>query len=331
MRLDANSNAFDVLAFLCSFFSKEKERECSEMTSAAVLKDVQKIMGKYKNMIATVLNASVNEYRFNSEEIEFMNSCLKEIRESYEKNEMNFNEIYFLIIQLEHCIDHFSDWLGKGAIFRVDPLNSNYEETGISIYPYYLPAWNTDKSERRRDRTFNARFENHIMIRKSDASPFEIIMYYWNDSGLLHAIEDGWELRVALSPVMDYAQINAEEIDGEYGKGKRINGTENEKEVTERVVRIFDTLFEKQYGVIVFPEVLGNDKIVNEIKVRMQKHPEIYTFVLLPTMCCDEKNVLVVLGPGGVELLRRDKGTSFMEQNEDGEYLRGIVRTFILF
>lgn len=322
MELDVNSNAFDLLAFLCSFFSKEKERECSEMTSVATLKDVREIIEKYKNIIAMVLNASADEYSFNSEEIEYINGYLKEMNDAFEKNEIKFEEIYFLVIELEHCIDRFSDWQGRGAIFQIEPLNSNYKETGISIYPHYLPAWNTDKSERRRDRTFNAKFENHIMIRNGDAAPFEILMHYWNDSGLLQAIEDGWQLRVALSPVMDNARINDREVDGKYGKGKQINGVENENEVTERVIRIFDALFENQYGIIVFPEVLGSDEIVNNIKARMQQQPEIYTFVLLPTICRDDKNVLVVLGPGGIELLRRDKGTAFIEQDEDGECYR---------
>lgn len=62
--------------------------------------------------------------------------------------------------------------------------------------------------------------------------------------------------------------------------------------------------------------------IVEAIKERMQKHPEIYTFVLLPTICSNERNVLVILGPGGIELLRREKGTSFVERDKNGVLYR---------
>lgn len=319
MEMNEESNVFDILAYLCSLFTKEKERECAERWVTAECEEIQMVLEKYKNLFATVLNASVSEYKFSNDEIMCLNSYLDEINENYEGGKLKFDEIYLLAIELEHYIDRFSDWQGKGVIFQMDPLNTNYETTGISIYPHYLPAWNTDKSERKRSRTFNARFENYIMIRKGDVSPFEIIMYYWNDAGLLEKDEDGWSLKVALSPVMEDAEIDKKEVDGKYGKGVLVNGIKNETEVTERVIRIFDAAFEKQYGIIVFPEVLGNENIVSIIKAKMREHPEICTYVLLPTICGGEKNVLVVLGPGGIEMFRRDKGTSFILQDENGE------------
>lgn len=322
MQLEKNSNAFDLLAFLCSFFTKEKERECSEMRCASIPHNVQSVLEKYKNLLAIVLNVSANEYRFNSEEIQYINGYLQELEEDCKADAMEFGPLYLLIIEIEHCIERYSYWQGRGVIFRMDPLNSNYDETDIYIYPHYLPAWNTDKSERNRSRTFNAKFANHVMVRKGDVSPFEIAMYYWNDDGLTQKLKDGWKLKVALSPVMDYAQIDTEEVEDENGKGKRVNGVKNETEVEERVLRIFDAVFEKQYGIIVFPEMLGSEGTLKEIKKRMQKHPEIYSFVLLPTICGGEKNKLIVLGPGGTELLLKEKGTAFIEQDESGESYR---------
>lgn len=322
MKLEENSSAFDLLAFLCSVFTKEKERECAEMRSTVVKETVQKVVEQYKNLIALVLNASANEYRFNSEEIQCINDYLQKIDENCKKNTAEFGQLYFLTIEIEHCIERFANWQGRGVVFPIAPLNSNYNETNIYIYPHYPPAWNVDKSERKRSRTFNAKFENHVMIRKDDVSPFEISMNYWNDEGLLQRTDNGWKLKVALSPVMDYAQIDAEKVEDEYGKSKRVNGIKNKEEVEERVLRIFDAVFEKQYGIIVFPEMLGSEDVLEAIKEKMRMHPEIYSFVLLPTICGSERNVLVILGPGGVELMHKDKGTAFIEEDEYGESYR---------
>lgn len=63
-------------------------------------------------------------------------------------------------------------------------------------------------------------------------------------------------------------------------------------------------------------------------------HPEYCTFVLLPTYCANGHNTLVVLGPGGVELLHQNKGTAFVLRENDSppkkEYLEYSNRINVL-
>lgn len=208
-------------------------------------------------------------------------------------------------------------------IYRLMPLNANYIETGISLYPYFPPLWDTSKSERKRGLNLNARFKHYIMLRNEDARPFSIIMHYWNDKGFLQIEKHGWSLRVALTPVWDSAVLNTIDIDSETGKEIQVEGVINESELGKRILDIFDKIFENEFSLIIFPEALGNPDLIDAIQYRMRLHPERCTFVALPTYSCGKRNTLVVLGPGGVEILRKDKGTAFIMNTGNALKKRG--------
>lgn len=304
---------FDVFAYLCSMFTKEEERYYAIQWTTADEKHVGRVIHTYRNFLAIILNASANEYRLDDTDISYLNGELEKMERQGKKE-----DIFRLIIEMEKRMDMYSDWQNRGAIYDLEPLNGNVGETGIAIYPRIRPLWNTDKSERNRERRFNASFTNYMMVRKEDVLPFEIAMHYWNDRGILHSIEEGWSLRVALAPVMDDAELKAEERDLAVGYTVGVEGLMNEEKVTERVLRVFDQMFLEEYGIIVFPEALGTEEALAGIKSKMREHPEVCTFVIAPTICADGANVLVVLGPGGVECLRHKKTSPAILITGDG-------------
>lgn len=316
MLLGKNNTAFDLLAILCSLLTKEEERKYSIEWVTADEKHIREAINKHKNFLGVILNASANEYKFTNEEIMYLNKELRRI-ESECKNSKE--DIYRLAIEAEKRMDMYSKWQSRGVIYRLEPLNTNYRETGIAVYPRIMPQWDTEKSERNRERKLNAVFTNYMIIRSGDASPFEIIMHYWNDTGLLRKTRDGWELRIALSPVMDDAILETEERETSTGYSVMVKGLADEQAVENRVVRIFDELFPGEYGMIIFPEILGSESILQVIKSRMQEHPECCSFVVLPTICHNGKNILVVLGPGGIECLRQEKTTPAILITKDGK------------
>lgn len=315
MRLCKNSTAFDLLAILCALLNKEEERKCAIAWVTADEKHVQNIIGNYRNILAIILNASANEYRFTSEEIEYLNQELRHVRKECENNK---EEIYRLAVEVEKRLDMYSSWQNCGAFYTLEPLNTNAGITGIAIYPRFSPQWDTNKSERNRERRFNASFENYIMVRLNDVSPFDVIVHYWNDCGLLKKDGDGWKLRIALSPVMDYAELITSEEETASGYTVRVEGLANEEVVMNRELLIFDKIFSEQYQIIVFPEILGTESILNAMKSRMREHPERCCMVVVPTICADGKNTLVVLGPGGIECLKQEKTTPAILLAEDG-------------
>lgn len=165
----------------------------------------------------------------------------------------------------------------------------------------------------------NTKFRNYVTLRLEDQFPFEIVMHYWNDTGLLEEDESGWRLKIALISGLDSAEIRTENISATWGQAVIVKGLVNEAEVEQKLLRCFETTFSKQCGIIMFPEVIGTTGIVEQVKDRMKIHPEYCTFVLLPTICNGERNTLIVLGPGGVEILRQDKGTPFILRDNRGE------------
>ena len=319
MRLNRNSTAFDLLAILCSFLTKEEERKYAIAWVTAEERHIRSIINKYRNFLAVILNASANEYRFTNEELKYLNEELRNIKKKCTDNK---EEIYRLAIEVEKRLDMYSTWQTRGVIYTLEPLNGNAEKTGIAIYPRKTPQWDTEKSERNRERRLNTSFMNYMMIRLSDVSPFNVIVHYWNDNGLLQRTGDGWKLKVALSPVMDYAELDKEENEVESGYTVRVKGVKNEDAIMDREIRIFDEIFAREYGIIVFPEILGTEAVLDAIKTRMQDYPERCCFVVVPTICKDGRNTLVVLGPGGVECLKQEKTTPAILLTKEGRAKR---------
>lgn len=316
MILGKGKTVFDLLALLCSMLTKEDERKHSIEWVVAGEEHIRDFINKYKNILAVILNASANEYKFTDDQTAYLNNVLIQIEKGCKSSK---EDIYRLAVEIEKRIDMYSKWQNQGVIYRLEPLNTNYKETGIAVYPHIMPQWDTKKSERNRERKLNAVFTNYVIMRSEDISPFEIIMHYWNDTGLLRKTGDGWELRIALSPVMDDAILESEEQESVSGCTVRIKGIENEQIVEDRILKIFDALFPKEYGMIVFPEILGSESILQAIKIRMREYPDRCTFVVVPSICRDGKNTLVVLGPGGIECLRQEKTTPAILVTKDGK------------
>lgn len=316
VKLEKSASAFDVLAILCAMFTKEEERRCAIRWSNASRSDLRKFIGKYRKFIAIILNSSANEYKFNMHEIEYLNSIIAKIEET---DVMCLDEVFLLAIEIENKIEVYSKWQCCGMVYQLKPLNANYMETEISVYPHFNPQWSTDKSERTRSLRLNARFQNYIIVRKGDQLPFEVIMHYWNDQGILEKTDTGWSLRIAVAPVMDSVELKMHNVENDCGKGIVVDGLLNEANVEEKILKIFDDAFKQGYGVIMFPEVIGTKRIVESIKSRMRMYPENCTLIVLPTYCCDEHNTLTVLGPGGVEVLTQEKGTPFFLRDKEGE------------
>lgn len=301
--------AFDVLAELCSYLSKEEERKSAIRWETASEEDISICIEKYRNLIAIILNSSAREYILSIEESEILE---KEFLKLDKLEDKEIHEIYLLAMEVENKIDVYSNWQGKGMIYSLGPLNKNYATTGIAIYPYFAPLWDIRKSERIRDRTLNARFQNYIMVRKAEESPFEIIMHYWNDTGLLKKTDSGWMMSIALTPVSDDAHLDTVEIDNGSGKQIRVDGLKNKDQVEERIINIFEEIFEKKYSIIMFPEALGSEEILCRIKEKMRQHPEYMTLVVLPTCCSGGHNTRTHFERNGeccIPHLRRTAGS----------------------
>lgn len=315
MRLTVGSTAYDLLAYLCSCIPKEYERKIAIKWKNAKRYNVRAILSKYKKMMQIVLDASVRKHIFEENEIAVLNTAIAEI-EKLDADDLY--EIYLLAVEIENKIGGYEGWNTQSMFWSMEPLNQNYREVGISIYPYYGPAWEEKKSERSREQLMNAEFCNHMMIRLSEQEPFQIKMHYWSDSGVLRPVGDGWCFNVAVTPVSDSIKLKTRCETSEAGDILIVEGIMAEKEVEERVVKTFEAVFEKEYSVIMFPEAIGTLQIVERIKHKMRMFPERCTFVLLPTICKNEENRLLVLGPGGVEVLSCVKGTPFILYDEKG-------------
>lgn len=303
---------YDFLAELCALMNKEKERQCAIQRTGMEECHYKKMMEKYEPFLKMVLNSISNEYIFNNIELVHIDKLLQQLGKE------SSDDIFHLAVAVEQIIPEYNGWLEETVFHSVSPMNKNCEETGIEIYPRTMPLWRLDKSERNRRRILNSYLKNYTVVRKSDVLPFQLDVTYWNDKGLFKKTESGYEFSVALSPAMDYAELLTENVENQEGHTVTVQGLKNEEAVTKRILDIFDQLFLKRYSMIVFTEGLGTEKLVNEVKERMSIYPDYCTIVVLPTICKDNINRLIVLGPGGVTCLQHDKAAPFILCGDDG-------------
>lgn len=214
--------------------------------------------------------------------------------------------------------EHIQNVVGKYKDFEEIVLNSSDNEYRFNIDEIIVinTALEEFQMKRNRAHTLNSHFKNYMIVRKEERLPFQLDMYYWNGSGLLDGTTSNKKLTIAMSPIMDYAQLETENLSTKSGNTIRVNGLKNKEIVTQKVLNIFDYIFLKKYSFIVFTECLGTIEIVEEVKQRMRRHPEICTFVVLPTICEKDQNKMIVLGPGGIECLRHNKATPFILLDE---------------
>ncbi len=311
---------YDLLAKLCALMDKNMERKCAIQRTGMDEHHFKEINEKYEPLIKMVLNSIAHEYIFNSDELIY----IRELIQNLPKDACD--EIFHLAVAVEQVIPPYDGWLGETMFHSVSPMNQNYAETGIEIYPRTTPQWRLDKSERSRRRILNSYLKNYLIVRKSDISPFQFKVTYWNDKGLLRETKSGWELSIALSPAMNFAKLETRNEDTRKGHAVTVQGLKNEETVTKRILDIFDHLFLKRYSMIIFTECLGTEKMVDEIRKRMRIHPDYCTIVVLPTICRDNINRLIVLGPGGVTCLHHDKAAPFILSDENGIERRECLR-----
>lgn len=303
---------YDFLAELCARLDKEKERQCAIRRTGMKECHFKKMLAKYEPFLNMVLNSASNEYKFSRDELVHIDKLLQDLSKEAD------DEIFHLVVAVEQKVPAYTGWIEETVFHSVLPMNQNCKETGIEIYPRTIPMWNLDKSERNRRRILNSYLRNYIVVRRDDIVPFQLDVTYWNDTGLLKKTKSGWEFSVALSPAMNYAKLATKNEETQEGYAIAVQGLKNEDDVTKRILRIFDQLFPQQYSMIVFTEGLGTEKLVDEIKDRMRIYPNYCTIVILPTICKDNINRLIVLGPGGVTCLQHDKAVPFILSGKDG-------------
>lgn len=323
MQIEQNSTAFDVLAILYVLLDKNAERMSAIEWSTASEDDIRRAVAEYNDFLELIAVSMTDEYRINADAAAHINTVLAKLQNDRKSKS---NEIYLLAAQLEHRLSEYSDWKRGDVIHRVAPLNSNSEQVGACIYPKGRTRWSQEKSERTRERTLNAEFINYMVIRDSDADPFHINMYYFDDTGLCVDTGSGWKMCVGLSPVMDNVAVRKYECDTYSGKTMAVLQPDNESAVADRIMNIFDELFSKKYSFIIFPEAIGTEELIVRIRERMREHYDYTTIVALPTVCRDGSNRLTVLGPGGVDCFSSNKLTPFIHEDKLGEKQREALK-----
>lgn len=107
MVLGGNSTVFDFLAILCALLTKEEERLYAIKWMTADEKHLQKIIYTYRNLLAVILNASVEEYRLDNKSISYLNEELERLQNGKDNNKEHIFRLAVEVEKIESLIKCF--------------------------------------------------------------------------------------------------------------------------------------------------------------------------------------------------------------------------------
>ena len=196
-------------------------------------------------------------------------------------------------------------------VVHLPPLNDNYNNVGVKLYPVVRPFWALKKAEEQRALNINSLLNNYHVIFSEAEKSLTIDYYYLKSDLLARSIEKNEGISIALSPVCNCARPNTQYNRANNVSRIKILGLDNNEYVNNRVIQIFKTIFQQEFGIIAFPELIGSRYILKEIQSIMADFPQRASLVFLPTFYEEGKNKEIVLGPGGYPVHEQHKIVAF--------------------
>lgn len=315
----SGSPLFNLLAYLCSMIPNSEEYAVVERWNGCTYEKRKQIILKYQPLLDAVENSVHGYYMIAANDMDIITKSLEHLKTA------RLDEIYLVAVVLEGQLGDFEYYYQNspylkgavGEVIKLSPLNSNWEETQLMFYPRISGLSDRRKADRSRKLGFSGVFQYYNCFRTDMASPFKVVYYFWRSTKLQEKLIRNKTLKIAASPVTNHAELIKEELLTEEGLKIKINGIRNSHEIQKKVLHLLQTIWNKDYDLIIFPEIIGSQELYEAVQEFLRSHSIHHSLILLPTYYEHGRNQGILLGPGGVELFRQNKTTAFVMM--DGE------------
>ena len=207
--------------------------------------------------------------------------------------EKEYEKIMFLL----YCIDYI---IKDRVLFFQDnqneiiALNSNYNENGIFLLPYYDCSWKRKSRGKQHGYTLNHSLSNTYFIQKEKLGKLTIKhIVIANDLFPITNIRH--TLKIGCSSVTNLETISAPKtIVIDSTKYFAVDEFKNKSIVKEKVLSVLEEAKKQEIDILVFPEMLGTEELISEVKEKIdtnydyQEYPKI---IVLPSLWKENTNV----------------------------------------
>lgn len=212
---------------------------------------LQKVINNSGNITITEKNKIIMELKKYKDDILCYIYMLVVLFDNYLPDyELMYSNIHSHIIKEDNTI--------------VEPLNTEYGQQHIKIYPY-IKSGIGDKSKTDLIlSSINGFMCKHMFIMEHDEKDIKFIYHYLDDF-FGESIVDG-KLKIAVSPICDYAKHECWFDTSSNVNKIRVGDIINKEEVQERCLSILKHMLDAGANIIVFPELMGMSELVDKFR-----------------------------------------------------------------
>lgn len=207
-------------------------------------------------------------------------------------------------------------FLTQPEIKTIDALNDNYEETRIAILPYVDSAWQRKGRSSQHGYTINHCMHDlyyieldHLKLPSTTDYLQTIHVLVYPDT--LYKAQSRDSLIVSISPVTKCEII--EEIKRQEDKNGNcyfeVKGLKNSEHIMHCVLSDIDAAVTRETDILIFPELLGSESLNEKVleKVKTGSRGEYPSFIILPSVWKQNKNVADILLGSGLAVFKQSK------------------------
>lgn len=201
-------------------------------------------------------------------------------------------------------------------------LNSNWKALKLGIVPRYICYWERGHRGSQHYERIDNFLKNILVINYNALGDLQISNHFLPTNKFWTAEQRG-SLSVAVSPLKIQSDFDMDIYEREETCYFAVKYKGNKDEDNRRIEEIIDRAAKEQADVLIFPEMLGNTRMVEDISNYLQepfwlsgnKPPEL---ILLPSVWEDHRNVSCLLNRTGAVICEQSKQEAYQEPIPSG-------------
>lgn len=162
------------------------------------------------------------------------------------------------------------------------------------------------------------KYQNHLRVIKDTGTDTKIEFFKVTDEYINNKVKNKKDnYRIALVPLNGDKNILIKEtIKRADGPHIFIHGINNEARYIKLIEDVMENLAEMRVDIVIFPEMLFTEKMVDMVKQQLRKHRDKFILVICGTIWNERKNYSIMLGGNGRKIGTQNKHNRYRADKE---------------
>lgn len=248
----------------------------------------------------------------------FLNKC---------KQKADYKTLLRLISKLDLALARRINYF-KLKVIREDTcicgMNHNIDTTQIQLLPRCKCAWAHQSRDYVSSYTINNYLTHSYYISCDKLKPFQVTHTYIEP---IVSYDD--YISIGVTPLFGWATLSIDYLQENHVNLFNITDLTAYEEIRSCCIEQLRLARQKGINILVYPEMLGSEALIEDIKRELRKFPEdtrlkYPSLIICPTYWKDNRNVCVVLNEIGEEVVRQEKQFPFAWEKDSQEYYENI-------